>query len=118
MDKAIDELPESIRSSELVDRSKKFARVVFRFRDGKVEPVPVSVGPSDLTDTVVTQGVSSEDRVVTGPFKALIALKPEQKVISEEEQKKLDEAKKGIKTADTKEAKPDAGGKAPEAGKS
>jgi HlyD family secretion protein len=82
LDRALEDLPtDLVRDNPLIDRNKKFARVVFAVRDGKAVPIPVTVGPSDLTDTVVLAGLSTEDTVVVGPYKSLVALKPDQKVI-------------------------------------
>ena len=81
LDRAIEDLPSSVvKDNPQVDKNKKFARVVFMVKDGKAVPVPVSVGPSDLTDTVVLGGITENDTVVVGPYRALVALKVDQAV--------------------------------------
>lgn len=90
VDRALDELPKDVvADSPLIDRSKKFARVVFVYEDGKAVAVPVSTGPSDLTDTVITAGLAAGRQVITGPFKALTTLKSGQKVSLEGDQPKV-----------------------------
>ncbi|MEK6700830.1 MAG: efflux RND transporter periplasmic adaptor subunit [Planctomycetota bacterium] len=81
VDRSIEDLPaELVRTSEVIDRAKKFTRVVFRVVDGKAVATPVLVGPSDLSDTVILKGLTEKDVVVIGPYRALIALKSDQKV--------------------------------------
>ncbi len=76
LDRVIDELDsKSIEGNPLVDRAKKFTRVVFAIRDGKARAIPVQVGASDLTSTVILAGLKEGEEIVIGPFKALIALK-------------------------------------------
>lgn len=84
VDRALDDLPaELVRTSETLDRNKKFASIVYRVVNGKAVPTPVIVGSSDLTDTVIVQGLSEDDRIVIGPYKSLVALKGEQAVREE-----------------------------------
>ncbi len=81
VDRALDDLPaELVRTSETLDRNKKFASIVYRVVNGKAVPTPVIVGSSDLTDTVIVKGLSEDDLIVTGPYKSLVALKGEQAV--------------------------------------
>ena len=81
VDRAIDELPKAVvDGSSHVDRAKKFARVVYKIVDGKAVSVPVSVGASDLTTTIILAGLSADEEIVTGPAKALINLKDGQKL--------------------------------------
>jgi HlyD family secretion protein len=76
VDRAVDELPKAVvDGSPHIDRAKKFARVVYMLEGGKVKSVPVAVGASDLTTTVILAGLKSEDQVITGPAKVLIAIK-------------------------------------------
>jgi hypothetical protein len=44
---------------------------------------PVSTGPSDLTRTVILSGVNPGDKVIIGPFKALLTLKDGQSLQEE-----------------------------------
>ncbi|MDX2146352.1 MAG: efflux RND transporter periplasmic adaptor subunit [Planctomycetota bacterium] len=81
VDRAIEDLPrEIVDASPHVDRAKKFARVVYKLVDGKAVGVPVAVGASDLTMTVVLAGLEPEDEIITGPAKALISLKDGQRL--------------------------------------
>jgi len=76
LDRVIDELDsKSIEGNPLVDRAKKFTRVVFAIRDGKARAIPVQVGASDLTSTVILAGLKEGEEIVSGPLKALNALK-------------------------------------------
>lgn len=86
VDRRIDEIPEEIKDgNELVDLNKTFTRVVYRVIDGKTVATPVSVGPSDLTQTVITQGLSKDDKIVTGPFRVLVDLKHDRAVRDQNE---------------------------------
>jgi len=81
VDRRIDELPQEIREGdELVDLNKTFTRVVYRVVDGKTVATPVTVGPSDLTQTVITAGLGEEDLIVTGPYRELVNLKHDMSV--------------------------------------
>lgn len=81
VDRAVDDLPRAVvDGSPNVDRAKKFARVVYTVEDGKAKAVPVAVGASDLTTTVVLAGLEVEERIVVGPAKALIGLRDGQRV--------------------------------------
>lgn len=81
LDRAVDDLPAGVTANNpRIDPAKKFARVVYVMEEGKAQPVPVSVGASDLTGTVIAAGLSKGDRVITGPFKALVGLKHNQLV--------------------------------------
>lgn len=81
VDRSIEDLPaELVRTSDVIDRAKKFTRVVFRVVDGKAVATPVMVGPSDLSDTVILKGLSDKDVVIVGPYRALVAMKGDQKV--------------------------------------
>ena len=95
LDRLIEDLPgDLVKSSTILDRNKKFARVVYSVKDGKAQPVVVNVGLSDLTDTVIVAGVGPEDTIITGPYKALTAMKADQAVAEKKDDKK-DEKPKG-----------------------
>lgn len=86
VDRRIEELPEEIKTgNELIDLNKTFTRVVYRVVDGKTVATPVKVGPSDLTQTVITEGLSRDDVIVTGPFRVLVDLKHDRAVRDEKE---------------------------------
>ncbi|MFG0246755.1 MAG: efflux RND transporter periplasmic adaptor subunit [Phycisphaerales bacterium JB052] len=81
VDRRIEELPEDIKEgNELIDLNKTFTRVVYRVVNDKTVATPVAVGPSDLTQTVITKGLSKDDIIVTGPFRVLVDLKHDAKV--------------------------------------
>ena len=83
-DRSREELPAAIVDScPLIDKTKKFTRVVYVIEDGKTKVVPVTVGASDLTDTMITAGLTEGDKVIIGPFKSLVALRHDQMVTEE-----------------------------------
>lgn len=75
VERRLDELPASVRNSPLIDAAKAFAPVVFVYEKGRARAVAVKTGASDLTHTVVTDGLNVGDQIVTGPFKALLSIK-------------------------------------------
>jgi len=75
-DRRIDEMDvDVVRASPFADTGRTFARVVYRFVDGKAVATPVSVGSSDLTRTVILGGLSTGDEIITGPYRVLADLK-------------------------------------------
>ena len=81
LDRRVEDLPQDIvRESEHVDATKTFARVVYRMIDGKAAATPVTVGPSDLTHTVILGGLEPGVRVVSGPYRVLVDLKHDQRI--------------------------------------
>lgn len=81
VDRRIEDLPKEIREgSDIIDLNKTFTRIVYRVVDGKTVATPVKVGPSDLTQTVITEGLSRDDILVTGPFRLLVDLKHDKAV--------------------------------------
>jgi HlyD family secretion protein len=102
VDRRTDELPKEVRdgpNAPLIDKTKAFTRVVYILGDdGKVKATPVTVGPSDLTHTVILAGLAEGQRVVTGPFKILIDLKHDQAVVEEGTIKKDDDKKPAAPT--------------------
>jgi len=75
VERKIDDLPESVRTNPLVDRTRKVASVVYAVKDSIARAVPVRIGQSSLTDTIVLEGLAAGERVVVGPYKALDALR-------------------------------------------
>ncbi len=117
VDRRIEELPEDIKvGNELIDLNKTFTRVVYRVVDGKTVATPVSVGPSDLTQTVITQGLSKGDLIVTGPFRVLVDLAHDKAVRDQnaedekqdQAQSEADETAEGDQTQDAPSADQDA----------
>jgi HlyD family secretion protein len=88
LDRPVEDLPSDlVKSSTILDRNKKFARVVFKAVGGKAVPTIVNIGLSDLTDTVVLAGLTPEDTIITGPYKALVAMKADQAVAEKKDDK-------------------------------
>lgn len=91
LDRAVDELPgEVTRDNPVIEQGKKFTRVVYIEKDGKARPVPVKVGASDDTHTIITEGLTEGAKIVTGPFKALSKLQNGQAIVQETVKKKDD----------------------------
>jgi HlyD family secretion protein len=74
VDVDVEALPEEVAANPLVDRRSRSMTAVYVVRDGKAILTPVSIGPSNLVDTLVLEGVSEGEIVVTGPYKALETL--------------------------------------------
>lgn len=71
LDRRVENLPDSVRNSPLVDRLRTFTSVVYVLEGGKARARPVRTGVSDLTDTVILEGLKVDDQVVVGPFRVL-----------------------------------------------
>jgi HlyD family secretion protein len=101
----VDDLPLAIRDKNPnVDMKKTFATVVYRFVDGKSAVTPVTVGPSDETHTIVTAGLTAEDKIVVGPYKILDSLAHDKKLQDEREVEKKKKEAEAKKAADGKKA--------------
>ncbi len=88
----IDSLPAKIRKNcAEIDDNKTYATVVYRYNDGKAVVTPIKVGPSDLTHTLITSGISEEDKIVIGPYKIIDALKHDQILKDESEEEEEEE---------------------------
>jgi len=86
MAREIDSVPVPIReSSSEIDMSKTFATVVFRYIDGRAVITPVTIGPSNLTHTIITAGIKEGEKIVVGPYKELEKLKHDQRLKDERE---------------------------------
>ncbi len=84
LQRPVDDLPLKVRENNPdVDTSKAYATVVFRIAGGHAVVTPVKIGPSDETHTIVQSGLTEEDNVIVGPYKALEALKHDQKLQDE-----------------------------------
>ncbi|MBN2133982.1 MAG: efflux RND transporter periplasmic adaptor subunit [Sedimentisphaerales bacterium] len=95
MAREIDSVPVPIReSSSEIDMSKTFATVVFRYIDGRAVITPVTIGPSNLTHTIITAGVKEGEKIVVGPYKELEKLKHNQRVKDEREIQPEEEARR------------------------
>lgn len=71
LDRRVENLPDDVRASPLVDRLRTFTTVVYVLEQGQARARPVRTGVSDLTDTVVLEGLAAGDPVITGPFRVL-----------------------------------------------
>jgi len=93
-----EDLPLTVRENNpLVDMKKTTTPVVYCFNGKKTVIRPVKVGPTDKTKTVILEGVSEEDRVIVGPYKALSELKDDQTVRDEAEVEKEKAAQEAAK---------------------
>ena len=79
----VETLPADARSKPEVDKRKTIATVVYRLVDGKAVVTPVTVGPSDVTHTVIKSGLSEGDVVISGPYKVLESIQHDQRVTDE-----------------------------------
>ena len=100
MERKIDDLPATLVDHPLVDKVRKKATVVFRMVDGKTVVTPVRTGASNLADTMILEGVSEGDVVVTGPYRVLERLK-DGEAIREETAKDAADAMAARKDAET-----------------
>ncbi|NIP28066.1 MAG: HlyD family efflux transporter periplasmic adaptor subunit [Phycisphaerae bacterium] len=107
----VDNLPLEIReNSAQVDLAKTFATIVYRYVDGKAVVTPIKIGQSDMTHTIVKEGITVEDKIVAGPYKVLEKLVHGQKIRDERElqlKKKKKNAKRATTGADANQSKDD-----------
>ena len=102
LDRLVEDLPAGAMANiPTADAAKKYARVVYVMgADGKSVAKPVGVGPSDLTDTVILQGLAGDEKVVVGPFKVLQEIKGDQALTDKDPKAKEKQEKAGAeKTA-------------------
>lgn len=72
----LEDLPEELKQDQpLIDPTKRTVSAVYRMVNGKTVFTPVKTGSSDLTHTIVLQGLSANDLVIVGPYKVLEDLK-------------------------------------------
>ncbi len=83
VDRRIEDLPKEIADLPLVDKTKTVTRLVYVHKGGKLAARPVKVGASDLTHSVITEGLATGEQVVVGPFRALAELKHEMAVVEQ-----------------------------------
>jgi HlyD family secretion protein len=96
----VDELPlDIIENNPVVDAKKTVIPVVFRFMNNKAVATPVRIGLSDLTHTLIREGLSPGDVIIVGPYKILETLKHDMSVAEEETKQKIDESE----SSETKE---------------
>ncbi|MGB2807129.1 MAG: efflux RND transporter periplasmic adaptor subunit [Sedimentisphaerales bacterium] len=103
----VDKLPLEIReNSAHVDIAKTYATIVYRYVDGKAVVTPIKIGQSDMTHTIVKEGITAEDKIVAGPYTVLEKLVHNQKIKDEREVESKKKKKK--KNADRVKAGADA----------
>ena len=86
VDYETDLLPKDIReNSPEVEKSKVLSAVIFRHIKSKAVVTPVIFGTSDATHTIIKSGISQDDEIIVGPYKALESLRHLQKVKREED---------------------------------
>ena len=110
LDRRIDELPKPTveGAEEIVDPRKTFASVVYIIEGGKARAVPVSVGPSDLAETVILAGLSEGDQVISGPFKTIVDMADGELVRDEDEVEAEEAAAEALAAADAETDEPGA----------
>lgn len=87
----VDSIPLDITDGNpVVDKKKTDIPVVYRMIDGKAIVTPVSIGPSDLTHTLIRAGLSEGDGVIVGPYKILDTLEHDTLVTEETTTESLD----------------------------
>lgn len=90
----VDEIPLDIsEGNQIVDMKKTQIAVVYRLIEGKAVVTPVRIGPSDLTHTLIRDGLSIGDVVIVGPYKILESLS-HNKAVKEEKAKEKSKTKK------------------------
>jgi HlyD family secretion protein len=75
MERKLDELPPEMMDSPLVDQARKKATFVFTMVDGKARMKVVRTGASNLSETMILEGLADGETVVTGPYRVLERLK-------------------------------------------
>lgn len=75
LSRRIDELPDAVQASGLVDRQRTFAQVVYIYDAGEARATPVTVGISDLSHTTILSGLEEGAEVIVGPFRLLDGLR-------------------------------------------
>ncbi len=87
----VDELPlDIIDNNPVVDAKKTEIPVVFRYINKKAVATPVHIGPSDLTHTLIREGLQPGDAIIIGPYKILETLKHDTAVTEEKKKEAAD----------------------------
>jgi HlyD family secretion protein len=87
VERPVNDLPESVKSSPLVQKNRRVTTVVFRVIDGKAVVTPVVTGASNLTDTLIKEGLTAGDTIITGPYRSLEKIKDGEAVEKEDPSK-------------------------------
>jgi len=81
VDKRVDELPQDIRgSSEVLKEGSNFTQAVYILSGEEAKIRPVRVSASNLRWTAVELGLSPDDQVIVGPYRAIQQLVDGKKV--------------------------------------
>jgi len=80
----VEELPKAVAADSLVQKTKLTTPIVLVVKDGIVSLRPVVSGASNMSDTIVVQGLKEGETVVTGPYRSLESLKEGDRVKEEE----------------------------------
>ncbi len=84
IDRKVEELPKTVAGDSLVQKTKLTTPIVLVVKDGIVSLRPVVSGASNMSDTIVVQGLQEGEVVVTGPYRSLESLKEGDRVKEEE----------------------------------
>jgi HlyD family secretion protein len=84
VDRKVEELPKAVAADSLVQKTKLTTPIVLVVKDGIVSLRPVVSGVSNMSDTIVVQGLKEGETVVTGPYRSLESLKEGDRVKEEE----------------------------------
>jgi HlyD family secretion protein len=84
VERKVEDLPDALKGSPFIAPGAKSLSVVYRVIDGKAVATAVSTGPSNLTNTIILDGLKDGEVVVVGPYKSLERLKDGDAVKSEE----------------------------------
>ena len=106
VDRLVEDLPDEIQLDPLVDRSKRTTTVVYRVVDGEAVCTPVRPGASDLTHTLIREGISAGDQVIIRPYKVLEKIKHGELVRletdAESDQENEEESEAGLSATEPK----------------
>ena len=91
VERLVDDLPTAVRRHPLINRRKRATSVVYLVVDGKAVCTPVKPGASDLTHSIVLEGLDEGAEVIVGPYKVLEQIKHDE-LVKLEEKDEADEA--------------------------
>jgi HlyD family secretion protein len=108
VERLVDDLPAEIRRHPLIDRRKRTTSAVYRVVDGKAICTPVKRGASDLTHSLVEEGLEEGAEVIVGPYKVLERIKHDELVSIEgaDEAETTDDASTAEAEAEAETAAP------------
>jgi HlyD family secretion protein len=86
VERKVEDLPEALKSSPLIVADRKTTSVVYRVVDDKAVATVVQIGSSNLTGTIIQDGVKVGEMIVSGPYKALERLKDGDAVKKEDQE--------------------------------